>query len=312
MEKLIFKITEIEANQRIDKYLKKQLANAPSSFIYRLFRLKDVKVDNKKVDQNYIIQHGEEISIFLSKQQKEDFIVAYEFKPVPLRADIIFENNDLLAVNKPTGLLVHSDINEQEDTLTNQVLTYLNNKSEFNPANRGYVPSPIGRIDKNTSGLVIFAKKQEVNQLLSKALHDNTVERLYLTLVHGQTDHKGKINYALSKEVNNRGLVFVDERGKPSVTHYKLLKDYGDYSLLEVKLETGRSNQIRVHLAHIAHPIVGDEKYGKRGQFSTLCLHHYKMKFYNMEGTLSYLNDKELSAPLPKDFDQILQEIEER
>lgn len=310
MEKIVFKITQIDANQRIDKYLKKQLPMAPSSFIYRLFRLKDVRINGQRVAQDYIINTDEELSIFLSKQQKDDFIVAYEFVPVKLKSDVIYENDDLLVVNKQRGLLVHSDINEQDDTLANQVLTYLSGKDEFNPANRGYIPSPIGRIDKNTSGIVIFAKKQEVNQILSKALHDNTVERTYLALVHGRTDNKGRINYALSKEVNSRGLVFVSERGKEAITNFKLVKSFPEHSLLEVKLETGRSNQIRVHLAHINHPIVGDHKYGERDYVDTLCLHHYKLRFYNMEGLFDYLNNIEFTAPLPQDFNDILDGIE--
>ncbi|HKM02448.1 MAG TPA: RluA family pseudouridine synthase [Bacilli bacterium] len=311
MEKIIYQITEIDANQRIDKYLKKQLPKAPTSFIFRLFRLKDVRVDNVRVPQEYIIKNGDEITIFLTTEQKNDFIVAYEFTLVRLSSEVIFENEDILVVNKLRGLLVHSDINEQEFTLANQVLTYLHSKGEFDASKRGYIPSPVGRIDKNTSGIVIFAKKQEINQLLAKAFHDNSVDRTYLALVHGQTDNRGKIRLALTKNVYNKGLVEVDERGKEGVTNFKLLRAYENFSLLEVKLETGRSNQIRVHFAHIAHPIVGDHKYGIEDDFRTLCLHHHKVKFANMEGPALYLNDLEFVADLPEDIQNILNSLEE-
>ena len=159
------------------------MPKAPASFIFRLFRLKDVRVDNVRVPQEYIIKNGDEITIFLTTEQKNDFIVAYEFTLVRLSSEVIFENEDILVVNKLRGLLVHSDINEQEFTLANQVLTYLHSKGEFDASKRGYIPSPVGRIDKNTSGIVIFAKKQEINQLLAKAFHDNSVDRTYLALV---------------------------------------------------------------------------------------------------------------------------------
>jgi len=311
MEKIYFTISQIDANQRIDKYLKKQLANAPQSFIYRLFRLKDVRVNNIRVAQDYIIKDGDEILLFLSAEQKRDFIVEYEFSPVELHSPVIFENEDILVVNKERGLLVHSDINEQHQTLANQVLTYLFNKGEFDPTKRGYIPSPVGRIDKNTSGIVIFAKKQAVNQVLSKSFHDNEVERIYLALVHGNTDKKGTIRYALSKNDDNRGLVEVDEHGKEAVTNFKLLKAFADYSLLEVKLETGRSNQIRVHFAHIKHPLVGDHKYGLNDDVSILCLHSHKTKFFGINAPFEYLNDLQIEAPLLEDMADIINRIEE-
>lgn len=309
MEKLIFTVTEIDANNRIDKYLKKQLSNAPLSFIYRLFRLKDVRVNHKKVDVDYILNIDDEITIFLTTDQKNEFITEYKFVKVPLTSSIIYEDENILVINKKRAILVHPDIHEQNNTLNNQVLTYLYEKQEFDPKSRAYVPSPINRIDKNTSGVVIFAKKQEIHQKLSKALHDNTVIREYIALAHGDLKEDGEIVSNLVKD-EKRGLVHVEESGKKSITQYEVIQRFGKYTLLKVILKTGRSNQIRVHLSSISHPLVGDHKYGREDQFKTLCLHHSRITFNRLSGIAEYLNHKDLKAPLPKDFEYIIHNIE--
>lgn len=310
MEKLTFKISSLDHNQRIDKYLKKQLPNAPLNFIYRLFRLKDVRVNGARINEAYILKDQDEVTLFLTAAQKNDFITPYEFNSSTLTSPIVYEDEHIIVINKLRGLLIHSDINEQVETLTNQVLTYLSRKNEFNVKERGYIPSPIGRIDKNTSGIVVFAKTLLVNQQLSQALANSKVERVYLAVIHGKVDTKGTLNYALTKESNGRGLVNVDYEGKESITKYIKLKEFDDYSYVEIKLETGRSNQIRVHFAHIGHPLVGDHKYGSQDGFSTLCLHHHKLRFLNLEGGLQYISKLQFIAPLPSDIAEIIKEIE--
>lgn len=310
MEKLSFKVTSLDANQRIDKYIKKQLNLAPASFIYKLFRLKDIKVNNQRVQSNYIIGHGDEISVFLTLEQKKDFYHDYTFSHIALNSDILFEDENIVVIDKTRGLLVHGDINEKDNTLANQVLTYLYDRGEFDPKERGYIPSPINRIDKNTSGLVVFAKKQQVHQELNLALHNNDVSRRYIALVHGHTPKSGTISVALEKDAK-RGLVSANPKGKVSLTKYTLIKQYQNYALVDIELETGRSNQIRVHFANLKHPIVGDHKYGVTDQFSQLLLHHNLLKFYNIKGVCHYLENVELTSPLPKDFRKILNDIEE-
>lgn len=311
MEKITFQISDLDANQRIDKYLKKQLSRAPANFIYRLFRLKDIKVNGKKVNPEYIINANDEITIYLTAEQKSDFIQEYHFVNVELTSPVIYEDENILVVNKLTGILVHADINEQDNTLTNQVLSYLATKDQFDPTNRGYIPSPINRIDKNTSGVMVFAKKQEIHQELSKALHDNQVKRRYIALVHGAIHGSGTIEKKLQKE-HERGLVEINEEGRNAITHYKVLHNFQNHTLVDVLLETGRSNQIRVHFSSINHPLVGDQKYGKIDGFKYLCLHHYSLTFYNMKGTAAYLNQRELEAPLSEEFKSTLTRIEEK
>ncbi len=310
MEKITFTVTNLDANQRIDKYLKKQLPLAPASFIYRLFRLKDIKLNEQRVKLDHVIEKGDEITLYLSIQQKQQFMKDYTFHKVPLTANVVFENENILVVNKPRNLLVHSDVNENEKTLSNQVLTYLYQKQEFDPSQRGYIPSPVGRIDKQTSGLVVFAKRQVANQVLASVFHDNHLERVYLALVHGQTPAKSTIKLALTKNEKNRGLVVVDDEGKSAITHYQTLSYYHGVSLVKIFLKTGRSNQIRVHFNAIGHPILGDHKYGINDDIEYLCLHHYQLKFYNITGSLSDLSHRLFEAEIPDDINKIIEEKE--
>ena len=160
MEKSSFFVTELDASQRIDKYLKKMMPSAPLNFIYKLLRTKDVRVNNKKVPANYILNVDDEIIIFLTSEQKAEFITPYAFFIAEPTFGLIYEDDNILVVNKPAGLLVHPTSAEKVITLTNMVLTYFYKQGRFDPAQRGYIPSPVSRIDEETSGVVIFAKKQ--------------------------------------------------------------------------------------------------------------------------------------------------------
>lgn len=310
MEKLQFKITKLDANQRIDKYIKKVLSDAPVSLIYKLIRLNDIKVNNKKTISDYIIQESDVISIFLTTTQVQEFITDYEFSYIKYDFEIVFEDNNILVINKKRGLLVHGDINEGRYTLANQVLSYLKDKKEFNPANRGYVPSPINRLDKETTGIVLFGKNQITNQIVSQILSENNLARNYLALVHGKIVDDGMISAKLSKNKFKRGLVSASEDGKEALTKYKLLKQIGGKSLVRVNLLTGRSNQIRVHFKSVGHPLVGDKKYNKNERENILCLHCQSIEFYNIDGELSYLSNKVFEAPLAKDMEDYINRLQ--
>ena len=166
---ILIKISKQEANQRIDKYVKKYLNEAPLSFIYKLFRKKDVKINKHWVKENYILQEDDELSIYINDQQLEEFNKPIEIEKVDLTHPIIYEDENIIVVDKPRGLLVHGDENEKSVTLTNEVINYLYYKGEFNPKNKGFVPAPAHRLDRNTSGIVMFAKNlvslQELQEL---------------------------------------------------------------------------------------------------------------------------------------------------
>lgn len=304
-------ISSNDQNKRLDKFVKKYLSKAPDSFIYKLFRKKDVKVNKKPKPIDYITQVGDVITIYITKEQEESFI---EKKNVETSSSmdfkVIYEDDNILVVNKPTNLLVHDgdDKLKNDDTLTKQVLNYLISTNAYNPSKENiFIPALAHRIDRNTSGLVVFGKTSIALQELFKAFknHDG-MDKEYETLVCGKVTEKGKIEAKLIKNEKTK-IVNVDEtNGLKALTLYTPIKVYEDVSLLSVKILTGRTHQIRVHLKHINHPLVGDQKYGNRNSdmlakkyhMNGYFLHAKKLCFHNLENELSYLNDKEFVAPL--------------
>ncbi len=304
-------ITENDQNKRLDKFVKKYLVNAPESFIYKLFRKKDIKVNKKPKSIDYITQTGDVITIYITKEQESEFL---KEKSLTLSKNktfqVIYEDENILIVNKPSNLLVHEgNVNlKNEDDLTKQVLNYLiENHSYDSKKENTFVPSLAHRIDRNTSGLVIFGKTSLALQELFKAFknHDG-MEKEYETLVCGKILSPGKIEAKLIKNEKSK-IVNVDEvNGLTAITLYEPIKVFEDATLLKVKILTGRTHQIRVHLKYIQHPLVGDQKYGNRNSdilgkkygLDHYFLHAKKICFHNLEGSLSYLNHQVFSAPL--------------
>ena len=305
------KITSNDQNKRLDKFVKKYLSKAPDSFIYKLFRKKDVKVNKKPKNIDYITQVDDVITIYITKEQEESFIEKKEID-VSNKQDfsVIYEDENILVVNKPANLLVHDgdDKLKNDDTLTKQVLNYLIKTNSYNPSNENiFIPALAHRIDRNTSGIVVFGKTSLALQELFMAFknHDG-MDKEYETLVCGKVTEKGKIEAKLIKNEKTK-IVNVDEvNGVSAISLYSPLRVYEDCSLLKVKILTGRTHQIRVHLKHINHPLVGDQKYGNRNSdllakkygMHGYFLHAKKLCFHNLTGSLSYLNGKEFIAPL--------------
>lgn len=316
-------ITENEANQRIDKFLKRMLKDAPISFIYKMFRQKDVKVNGKKAPIDYLTKEGDEISIYLQPKLLEEFHKEALLRPVKADFDILYEDENILVINKPKGLLVHGDEGEKRITLQNMVLNYLKEKREWDPSSLdGFVPSPAHRLDRNTTGIVIFGKNlPTLQQLLELFRTRDQIEKKYTLLVRGNITNDGQINYALLKDPDKKQVKVVSESkgGKPALTIYHRLKNYEfGYALVQAELMTGRTHQLRVHFAAIGHPIVGDSKYGDfqvnalfenmyglKNQF----LHAAYFKFKKIDGKLAYLSNKEFICPLPKKLQDILDSI---
>lgn len=305
------KITSNDQNKRLDKFVKKYLSKAPDSFIYKLFRKKDVKVNKKPKNIDYITQVDDVITIYITKEQEESFIEKKEID-VSNKQDfsVIYEDENILVVNKPANLLVHDgdDKLKNDDTLTKQVLNYLIKTNSYNPSKENiFIPALAHRIDRNTSGIVVFGKTSLALQELFMAFknHDG-MDKEYETLVCGKVTEKGKIEAKLIKNEKTK-IVNVDEvNGVSAISLYSPLRVYEDCSLLKVKILTGRTHQIRVHLKHINHPLVGDQKYGNRNSdllakkygMHGYFLHAKKLCFHNLTGSLSYLNGKEFIAPL--------------
>ena len=312
-------ISSKEANQRVDKYVKKFLNEAPLSFIYKLFRKKDIKINGHWVKENYIIKEGEELSIFVTDAQLEEFNKPKEIEKVTLNHEIVYEDENILIVNKPRGLLVHGDEGEKKLTLSNEVINYLYFKGEYDPKNdRGFTPGPAHRLDRNTSGLVVFGKNlvslQELEELFKEK---EEIVKEYKALVVGIFSGEKHISAPLLKD-EKTGLVRVSKQGKNAETIAKSLGNYGNFSLLNVQILTGRTHQIRVHLASIGYPVVGDSKYGdfkvnkevrEKYKFENQFLTAYKLSFKKIKGHLSYLSGKTFEVKLPSEEEKLLSKL---
>ena len=311
-------INNEDSNQTIEKYIKKLLVNAPLSFIYKLFRKNDIKINNKKCGLKDKIYENDTIKIYISDEQFDEFVLNKIVRGSDrIKRYIVYEDNNIIVVNKPTKMLVQSN-SKHELSLTEmmQEYTYFENpnKKDFI-----FFYSPVHRIDRNTSGLVIFAKNIMTVQKLNEVFkyHDE-IEKHYLALVNGVIKNDGIIDLPLKKN-NKENIVKVSKSdGQESITKYKVIKSYSKYTLLDVNILTGRTHQIRAHMLAVHHPIVGDPKYGdfnenkyfaKHYHLSHQFLHSYKIIFRIKSGELTYLNDLNLSCPLDDKLQQILDSL---
>ena len=314
-------ITKENSNQRIDKYIRKFLNDAPLSLIYKTFRKKDIKINGKPVKENYILKDGDLLRIYISDSQIEEFNKPKDIKTIKSSINVIYEDENILIVLKPKGILTHGDEREKRLTLSNQVLSYLYNKGEFKNDGYGFIPSPCHRLDRNTSGLVIFAKNVISSQIIMEKLKTHEeIQKEYILLVKGKTEQSGIIDVPLKKD-EVKGTVKVaslKDGGKSAKTIYKRLKFTEEYSLVEANLVSGRTHQLRVHFSYIKHPILGDSKYGDfelnrkfKNQFNyeNQFLHAYKLIFNIKTGHLAYLNGREFIGPLPKKESDIIKKI---
>ena len=319
MQKFI--VSEKESRQTLEKYVRKVLKDAPLSFIYKLFRKKDIKVNGHWQKEKYVVSTSEEVSIYITDSQLEEFKKKVETKVVEDISNwIVYEDDNILVINKPRGVLVQGD-NSGEVSLTEMVISYLINKKEYDPKlDLGYSPAPTHRLDRNTAGLVVFGKNlSAIREMVDILSNKEKVEKKYLTLVKGVTEISGEINAPLLKNSLN-GRVSVSPNGKEAITQYHQVRVINnEYSLLEVKLLTGRTHQIRVHLASISHPVIGDQKYGdyslnkefeNKYHFKNQFLVAYYLKFKSIDGKLAYLSNKSFKISLPIELDELLLKLE--
>lgn len=314
-------ITFKDANQRVDKYIKKYLNEAPLSFIYKLFRKKDVKINKHWVKENYILQEGDELSIYITDEQLKEFNKEKEVEKIDFPHPIIYEDENILIVDKPRGLIVHGDEKEKSLTLANEVTNYLYFKGEYNPKEKGFIPAPAHRLDRNTSGLVLFAKNLPSLQKLEELFKNKQqISKQYLALVKGHFEGKMEIDSPLLKD-EKTGQVRISKYGKSALSFVEKVDFYGDFTLVKVKILTGRTHQIRVHLASIGYPVVGDSKYGDfkinkmfkdNHGFENQFLHAYNVIFGVIEGHLNYLSHKSFTSNLPKDEQKILDSLKKQ
>ena len=317
-------ITKENSNQRVDKFIRKYLNDAPLSFIYKTFRKKDVKINGKWVKENYILKENDLLRIYISDEQLNEFNKPIDISKINYQNEIniVYEDNNILIVNKPKGILIHGDKDEKRKTLTNSVLSYLYKKGEFKNDGTSFIPSPTHRLDRNTSGLVVFAKNVLASQEMMNLFKTHeAIKKTYLLLAFNSTKNKeGEISFPLIKDSKN-GFVRVgklEEGAKEARTLYKVIDENDNYSLIEATLITGRTHQLRVHFKAINLPIVGDEKYGDfaknkifedKYQYRTQFLIAYKLSFGEVHGELSYLSHRRFKATLSQKEAKILKKL---
>lgn len=293
---------ENDEEDRLDHYIAMKLDKLSRSYVKKLIKDELVLVNNKKSKSSYNVQKGDNIEIHIPKPKKIEAIA----EDIPI--DIIYEDDDLVVVNKPQDMVVHPAQGNHTGTLVNSLLFNIDNLSSINGCIR---PGIIHRLDKDTSGLLVVAKNDVAHRKLSQSLKDRNVKRVYKALVHGviKTDD-GTVDAPIGRHpVHRKKMAVTHKNSKEAITHYNVIERFQDYTFLELSLESGRTHQIRVHMAHINHPVVGDPVYSRgKNKFSLKkqMLHAYKVGFTH-PSTGRYM---EFTKDVPEYFKNILIKLE--
>ena len=298
---LEFTVKENDANMRLDKLLRRLMPTLPDSLMYKYLRTKKIKVNKKRADISYKTAVGDVISCYIPDEFSAAAPKNYDFMSSPAKLDIVYEDQNIILLNKPQGLLCHPDKNEYGDTLLFRFQRYLYEKGEYDPQNeQSFKPALCNRIDRNTCGMVIAAKNAESLKIMCDKIKSREIDKRYLTVVHGKPPKaKDTLTSYLFKD-SDKNRVYIQNRktenNRTIKTGYEVLAQKNGLTLLEIRLYTGRTHQIRAQMAALGCPIVGDGKYGKLKfrDINRQCLCSYKLtfEFLGDAGILSYLNGK--------------------
>lgn len=297
-----FIVKDEEANLRLDKVVANKYKELSRTNIQKLIEENRILVNNKNQKASYKVLTNDNIQIE-EMQAKE-----IDLKPQDIPLDIIYEDNDIIVVNKQKGLVVHPANGNPKGTLVNAIMAIC--KNSLSGIGGEIRPGIVHRLDKDTSGLIIIAKNDKAHINLSEQIKNREIEKTYIALVRGVIkENEATINMPIGRSTKDRKKMTVTKNGKNAVTHFKVMKRYDTYTLLEIKIETGRTHQIRVHMAEIGYPIIGDAVYsnGKNEfQVEGQMLHAAKLTFKHP------ITNKELNleAPLPKYFEDILNKLD--
>ncbi len=304
-----FIIQKDDADQRLDHFINKVTCRFSGPLLYKSIRKKAIKVNGKRTEPNYRLQIGDEVKLFINDEffPQKDTPIFVTMQPEKL--NIIYEDENIMLIDKRPGMLVHEDAKEKHDTLIQHVLATLYRRGEYKPeTSASFVPALCNRIDKNTGGIVIAAKNAAAEKEMYKIIKTRQIEKFYLALVHGSLSPKAATLIAYHKKDSQKNQVKIFNEAakdrKEIKTGYRVIKQGKNCSLVEVQLFTGRTHQIRAHFAHIGHPLVGDTKYGTAKNnsdfpFSYQALYSYKLHFKINDPSikvLQYLNGKEFKV----------------
>ena len=297
------KVEKLEAGKRIDTYITSK-SEYSRAMIQKMMDNGNILVNGKKVKVSYKVQADDEITI---KEQAAKEI-SLEAQDIPI--EVLYEDNDIIVVNKPKGMVVHPANGNPDGTLVNAIMSIC--KDSLSGIGGEIRPGIVHRLDKDTSGTLIVAKNDKSHIKMSEQIKNHEVEKTYIALVKGFVkENEATIDMPIGRSLKDRKKMAVRKEGKNAVTHFKVIERFPNYTLLEVKIETGRTHQIRVHLSEIGYPIVGDEVYsnGKNEwNIHGQCLHAKSLKFKHP------ITEKEMciEAPIPEYFQNIIKELEEK
>ena len=296
--------TEVNPGLRIDKYLSEQMTSYSRSHIQKLLKDQCVQVNNLPVKVNYKLRTGDQIKVCLPEPE------TLNVEPENIPLDILYEDQNLLVVNKPKGMVVHPAAGHYSGTLVNALMYHC--KDQLSGINGILRPGIVHRIDMDTTGTLVVCKNDISHQSLAEQLKEHSITRRYRAIVHGRLKEDGTVNAPIGRHPTDRKKMSIHAKnGKPAITHYRILKQYKEYTYIECQLETGRTHQIRVHMASIGHPLLGDQIYGpskvpyKNLQGQTL---HAMILGFLHPTTQKYM---EFEAPLPEYFQHLLDVLPE-
>lgn len=303
-----FIINANDAGQRVDKFITKAAPMLPKSALYKGIRTKNIKLNRKRCGISDRLSEGDILEIYLPDDFFPDIREEYAFMNVPGEISVIYEDGNILLMNKKCGLVVHEDDSGTADTLVNRMLRYLYDKGEYDPASENsFTPALCNRLDRNTQGIVIAAKNAEALRILNEKIRDREIDKRYLCIVCGRPpENEGTLTHYLFKDSKSNTVTVSDRKtpaNKTIVTRYRLLKTDGRLSLVEIQLLTGRTHQIRAHMAYIGCPLLGDGKYGSNRvnreygiKTQALCAYRLRFAFKGESGALEYLGGREFSV----------------
>ncbi len=305
-----FVIGPNDGGQRVDKFITKAVPRLPQSRMYKAIRTKNIKVNRKRCEISQRLIEGDVVDIYLPDEffSSEKPSGDYDFLKAPAEITVVYEDENILLIDKKSGLVVHEDESSTPDTLANRMKHYLYDRGEYDPAaENSFAPALCNRLDRNTGGIVIAAKNAEALRILNLKIREREIEKKYLCITAGIPPKKADTltNYLFKDSKTNT--VTVSDRKTPSnrtiITKYRVLRRVGELALVEVELLTGRTHQIRAHMAYIGCPLLGDGKYGsneinRRYHIGTQALYSYKLKFVftGESGILDYLNGREFEV----------------
>ena len=298
---MILEITENQAGERIDRFLADS-QDLTRSFLQKILKEGEVIVNGKSVKANYKLRKGDRIEFEIPEAVEPDIVA----EDIPL--SILYEDADVLVVDKPKGIVVHPAAGHYSRTLVNAVMYHC--KGELSGINGVLRPGIVHRIDRDTTGSIIICKNDMAHNEIARQLKEHSINRRYRAIVTGVLkDEEGTIEGAIGRDKKDRKKMAITADGKPAVTHYRVLQRFKHYTYVECVLETGRTHQIRVHMASIGHPLLGDEVYGRRSdkyKCEGQCLHAMTLGFHHPR-TGEYI---EVNAPLPPYFEHLLAVLE--